>query len=79
MKIAVRGFANLADYLPPGRGGDGVVLDLPEETTVGELVRSLAIPPNVPRLVLVNGDEAEPDRRLAPADTVSIIPPLAGG
>jgi molybdopterin converting factor small subunit len=79
VKIAVRAFANLADYVPPSPQGDGVVIDLPEGTTVGELVRRLAIPDDLPRLLLVNGHEAELDRRLALGDIVSILPPLVGG
>jgi molybdopterin converting factor small subunit len=46
---------------------------------VDELVRDLAIPADLPGLLLVNGREAPADRRLHPGDVVSIVPPLAGG
>jgi molybdopterin converting factor small subunit len=79
VKIEVRLFANLADYLPPGTGGGTAILEVPADTTLGELARGLAIPDELPRLMLVNGHDAAPDRRLAPGDVVSIFPPLAGG
>jgi molybdopterin converting factor small subunit len=79
VRVAVRLFANLADYLPPtGRDGEAT-LELPDAATLGELIARLAIPDTLPRLTLVNGEDAGPDRRLAPGDVVSIFPPLAGG
>ena len=44
-----------------------------------EVVRSLGIPAEMTRIVLVNGRDAEPGQRLAPGDTVAIFPPLMGG
>ena len=79
MKIEVRLFANLTHYLPPGTRGDAATLDLPDGTTVDELMRCLAIPQDLPRLLLVNGCDAAPDHRLGPGDVVSLLPPLAGG
>lgn len=79
MKIEVRLFANLADYLPPGARSDGARVEVPEGTTVGELARRLAIPDDLPRLILVNGHDAAADQPLRPGDVVSLVPPLAGG
>jgi len=55
------------------------MLDLGEGATVDEVVRSLGIPAEMTRIVLVNGRDAEPGQRLAPGDTVAIFPPLMGG
>ena len=78
MMIEVRLFANLADCLP--RESAGVTaLDVPAGTTVEDLVRGLAIPDELPRLVVVNGHDPGPGQTLAPGDTVSNLPPLAGG
>jgi len=75
----VRLFANLADYLPAtGRGGAATV-DLPAGATVDELVKALAIPEDLPRLLLVNGHDAGSGHPLKGGDVVSIFPPLAGG
>ena len=43
------------------------------------LLRRLGIPDDVPRVVLVNGHDADDDRPLQPDDVVSAFPPLAGG
>jgi molybdopterin converting factor small subunit len=78
LTIEVRLFANLARYLPPGRGGT-TRLDLPEGATVAAVCRHLAIPGDLPGLFLVNGLEASTDRRLRSGDVLTIIPPLSGG
>lgn len=75
----MRLFANLADYLPAAGRGTGARVAVPDGTTVGEVLRDLAIPPALPRLLLVNGTDADPGRRLAEGDVVSVLPPLVGG
>ena len=79
MTIDVRLFANLARFLPAAARGDGAKLDVPDDATVGDVVRRLAIPGDLPGLLLVNGVEADPDQRLRAGDVLSIVPPLAGG
>ena len=79
MDVEVRLFANLADYLPPSARGPAATLSVPDGATVGDLLRRLAVPEALPRLVLVNGIDADPSRRLAPGDVVAVLPPLAGG
>jgi sulfur-carrier protein len=79
MDVEVRLFANLADYLPSSARGPTATLSVPDGATVEDLLRCLAVPDALPRLVLVNGIDAEPSRRLAPGDVVAVLPPLAGG
>ena len=79
MKVEVRLFATLASFLP-SHGRDGAAeLELPEGSTVTEVTRCLAIPPDLARVVLVNGRDIGPEARLAARDVVTIFPPLAGG
>lgn len=78
MQVEVRLFANLAQFLPPGARGR-TTLEVPAGTTVDEVVRRLAIPDDLPRLTLVNGQDPAPGHRLGPGDVVSLLPPLAGG
>lgn len=79
MRVEVRLFANLAAFLPP-HSRDGVAeLEIPEGSTVTDVTRRLGIPPDLARVVLVNGRDAEADARLASRDVVTIFPPLAGG
>jgi sulfur carrier protein ThiS len=79
VEIEVHLFANLADYGPPGVRGAGTRVDLPDGATLHDLLRRLRIPDEVPRLLLVNGRDAEPTARISPGDVVHVLPPLAGG
>ncbi|MGH7383612.1 MAG: MoaD/ThiS family protein [Candidatus Rokuibacteriota bacterium] len=79
MKVAVQLTATLRAYLPPGSRGDRVVLDVPDGTTVDQVVHSLRIPSELERLTVVNGRDAVPDQPLAEGDVLSVFPPLAGG
>lgn len=79
MRIEVRLFANLAAFLPP-HGRDGVAeFEIPDGSTVADVTRQLGIPPDLARVVLVNGSDAGSESPLAPQDVVTIFPPLAGG
>ena len=75
----MRCFANLADHLPPAARGGRTILTVPDGATVADVLHRLALPEGLPRLVLVNGTDAAPARRLAAGDVVSVLPPLAGG
>jgi sulfur carrier protein ThiS len=77
--VEVHLFANLADYVPSPARRRGARIEVPEGTTVAELGRRLAIPDDLPRLVLVNGRDASPEQALRPDDVVSMLPPLVGG
>ena len=79
MKVAVHLTATLRGYLPPGTRGDHVVLDVPDGTTVEQVIDSLRIPSELERLTVVNGFDATPDQRLVEGDVLSVFPPLAGG
>ena len=80
MIIEVELFATLVPYLPPEHDSHGRArVDLPDGATVADLASRLGIPPELPRIVLVNGEDAEADHRLAPEDQVTFFPPLAGG
>lgn len=79
MKVAVHLTATLRTYLPPGTRGDSVVLEVPDGTTVDQVVHSLRIPPEVERLTVVNGHDVTPGQALVEGDVLSLFPPLAGG
>jgi molybdopterin converting factor small subunit len=79
VKVRLRLFATLADYLPPDADGDGITLALPDDATVADSLAQLRIPMGEPYLTVVNGDNAGPDRLLADGDEVTLFPPLSGG
>jgi len=79
VKVDVCLFATLGRYLPPGASGDRATLEVPERTTVGEVMASLHIPDDLERLQVVNGHDAAADQMLRDGDVLSAFPPLAGG
>jgi len=84
MKITLKLFASLTDYLPPeARYTNIVVLDIAPETTICQLVEQYCLPEKLVHLVLVNGSYVVPEKRptqtLAEGDVLAIWPPIAGG
>ncbi len=84
MKITLKLFASLTDYLPPEAKYTNVVeLDIAPDTTISQLVDQHRLPDKLVHLVLVNGSyiapEARPTRTLIDGDVLAIWPPIAGG
>lgn len=79
MKVRLRLFATLGQYLPPDADGDGVTLALPDGATLSTALGSLRIPPAEEYVIVVNGAHRERDARLADGDEVTLFPPLSGG
>ena len=84
MKITLKLFATLTEYLPPeSRYTNIVELDVPERTTVGSIIADKQLPAKWVHLVLVNGRYIDPDKRdqqvLVDGDVLAIWPPIAGG
>jgi sulfur carrier protein ThiS len=84
MRITFKLYATLGDYLPSeGRVGNVVLLDVPETTTIVDLVEQYRLPTRLVHLVLINGVFIPPADRatrvLQPDDVLAIWPPVAGG
>jgi sulfur carrier protein ThiS len=84
MKITLKLFASLTDYLPPESKYTNIVkLDIVPETTIGQLVDQYRLPEKLVHLVLVNGHYIAPElratRTLTEGDVLAIWPPIAGG
>jgi sulfur carrier protein ThiS len=84
MKITLKLFASLTDYLPPESKYTNIVdLDIAPETTIGQLVEQYRLPEKLVHLVLVNGSYVAPEKRptqtLNEGDVLAIWPPIAGG
>lgn len=79
MRVEVRLFATLAEFLPSDGREGAAVLEVPDGSTVTEITRRLGIPPDLARVVLVNGRDASSEAPLTARDVVTIFPPLAGG
>lgn len=66
-------------------GRDELTLDVGDGTTVDRLLAEIlsrhaeiTLTPGLP-VLLVNGDRAAPDDRLAPADEIALLPVMLGG
>ncbi|PZP58024.1 MAG: molybdopterin synthase sulfur carrier subunit [Azospira oryzae] len=84
MKITLKLFAMLQDYLPEeARGQRALELALPEGSTVASVVEQFHLPEKLVHLTLVNGEyverEARASHRLHDGDVLAIWPPVAGG
>ena len=79
MRIEVRLFATLVPFLPPDSRDGAAILEVPEGSTVHDVVRRLGIPADLERVTLLNGGDSAPDARLRPGDVLTVFPPLAGG
>jgi sulfur carrier protein ThiS len=83
MKITLRLYATLRDYLPPDTPGGQIRLDLPEAATVPAALASLAVPLALAHIVMVNGRHVlRPDlahRPLHEGDELAVWPAIGGG
>ena len=83
MKVNVKLYALLSDYLPAGAVENQVQLDLAEGTTPEDVFAKFGLPRQYCSIVLVNGVYVEPSERssraLSENDTLAVWPPVAGG
>jgi len=75
--ITIRLYATLRAHVPNGK--KVLELDVPEGSTVTDLVARLGIPAQVVRKVFVGGVAREKSYVLQPGDEVGMFPPIAGG
>jgi len=74
MKVTVKLFASLRCL-----GQDEQVLELPDRTTIDDVVRILKIPGTIRLLKIVNGEHRPADYVLKDGDDLALFPPIAGG
>ena len=80
MRIELRLFASLRKKLPVDSPRGKCELDLPEGSTLSDLLQQMDIPRASAQMVLFNGEQDRDfERRLQEGDVVSIFPPVAGG
>ena len=84
MKITLKLFASLTDYLPESSRYTNIVeLEVVDSATIGQIIATHQLPPKLVHLVLVNGKYIEPEKRashcLIEGDVLAIWPPIAGG
>ncbi len=77
-QVEIRLFGHLREYLP-APGFPGAMVEVPDGSTLGDLLDHLRIPPKDPKILLINGIHADRTASLHEGDRVSIFPPIAGG
>lgn len=79
ISIELRLFGNFREHLPEGNDGFSCRMPFEEGHTVGDLLRRVNIPPELAKIILVNGVHAGLEHLLQQNDTVAVFPPVAGG
>lgn len=84
MKVTFKAYAMLADHLPvSAHRTNALDVDVPEGTTIVDLIERFKLPLKMCHLVLVDGRFVPPDERagrpLHEGETLAIWPPIAGG
>ncbi len=79
IEVQVRLYATLRRYRPELKLGGSLTMQVPEGTTVGELIAAIGIPPDTVRKVFSKARAVEEDHVLNDGDDVALFPPIAGG
>ena len=79
MRVKVRLFATLVNYVPGVNPGVPFEVELPEGTTLADLMNQLNLPQKEVKVAFVNGRIEPIDFRLQHGDEVGIFPPIGGG
>ena len=80
MQVTVKLFASLQTYAPDDqRAGEPFVVDVPEQSSVADLVAQLGISEREVKVAFVDGRARSEFFRLRPGAEVGIFPPVGGG
>ncbi len=75
----MRLFATFRDYLPQDSLSFSFKKSLDKEMAVSKIAAEISLPPDVPKIFIVNGNVVTGEYVLRDGDVVSIFPPVAGG
>jgi len=80
MRLKIILLADLDKYLPNcERAGNSCFLDLNGGATVKELMSMLAIPIEIPKVIMINDRYGNLEDNLRDGDKITIFPPICGG
>ena len=83
VRIEFKLFASLSEYLPAHVKGHSIALEVPEGTTIYDLIDRFHVPREQAHLVIRNGVFVPPSERatytLQEGDALALWPPVAGG
>jgi molybdopterin converting factor small subunit len=83
MKVTLKLYASLGQYLPEGASRNEIPLEIAEGTSIWALLDAHHVPRGSCHLVLLNGHYQAPaardEAKLKNGDAVAVWPPVAGG
>lgn len=83
MRITVKLYAMLRDYLPPGDDMHAREMEVADGATAEDVIKQLDLPAELVQLVMIDGVHLWPSehesRVLKEGETVTIFPPVGGG
>jgi len=83
MKITLKLYASLSQYLPDGAVRGEIDIEIPNGTSLETVLDDHGVPPEHCHLVLHNGHYVAPSERheivMAEGDALAAWPPVAGG
>ncbi len=79
MHVTVKLHATLRKYLPTASTDNSVAMELPEGTTVADLITRLAIPADHAQMIVAGDQHLELSSPVRDGQEINVFPPLAGG
>lgn len=79
MEIEIRLFAHFRQYLPHASDSKKAMVPLKGHWMAKEVLAKLGIPSELPKVILINGVQGSLETQLHTGDTLTVIPPIAGG
>ena len=79
MRVRVKLIATYREHLPPGTVGNVTEVDVPQDTTVREILAPFGIPLDDSSVVVVNGFTVPLDSTVNEGDMVAAFSAIAGG
>jgi len=79
MRVKVKLFATLVDYVPGVKSGVPFEVELHNGTTLSDLMNQLNLPQREVKVAFVNGRTQPLDFQLQNDDEVGVFPPIGGG
>jgi len=79
MHVKVKLFATLVGHVPGVKSGIPFDVEIPEGTTLADLMKRLKLPQNQVKVAFVNGRTQPLDFQLQRGNEVGIFPPIGGG
>lgn len=79
MRVHVKLIATYQKLLPPGTKGNVVPLEIPDGTTVEQIMTRFEVPLDDTSVILLNGLTVPLDTTLSEGDTAAAFSAIAGG